>query len=68
MSASEDIATCAAALGALGGHVSEDHWAIVRIVRQNLTATAEQVQHMESGLTIPEPTTTRPEAPAAQGA
>ena len=68
MSASEDIATCAAALGALGGHVSEDHWAIVRIVRQNLTATAEQVQHMESGLTIHEPTTTGPEAPAAQGA
>lgn len=68
MSASEDIATCAAALGALGGHVSEDHWAIVRIVRQNLTATAEQVQHMESGLTIPEPTTTGPEACVAQGA
>lgn len=68
MSASEDIATCAAALGALGGHVSEDHWAIVRIVRQNLTATAEQVEHMETGLTIPEPTTTGPEARVAQGA
>ena len=68
MSASEDIATCAAALGALGGHVSEDHWAIVRIVRQNLTATAEQVQHMESGLTIPEPTTTWPEARVTLGA
>lgn len=68
MSASEDIATCAAALGALGGHVSEDHWAIVRIVRQNLTATAEQVQHMESGLTIPEPTTTGPEARVTLGA
>ncbi len=67
MSASEDIATCAAALGALGGHISEDHWAIVRIVRQNLTATAEQVQHMETGLTIPEPTT-GPEARVAQGA
>ena len=67
MSASDDIATCAAALGALGGHVTEEHWAIVRIVRQNLTATAEQVQHMESGLTIPEPTTTGPEARVAQG-
>lgn len=68
MSASDDIATCAAALGVLGGHVTEEHWAIVRIVRQNLTATAEQVQHMESGLTIPEPTTTGPEACVAQGA
>ncbi len=68
MSASDDIETCAAALGVLGGHVSEEHWAIVRIVRQNLTATAEQVQHMESGLTIPEPTTTGPEARVAQGA
>ena len=65
MSASEDIATCAAALGALGGHVTEEHLAIVRIVRQNLTATAEEVAHMENGLTIPEPTTTGPEAHVA---
>ena len=67
MSASDDITACAAALGVLDGHVSGEHWAIVRIVRQNLTATAEQVQHMETGLTIPEPTT-GPEALAAQGA
>lgn len=67
MSASDDIATCAAALGILGGHVTEEHWALIRVVRQNLTATAEQVEHMETGLTIPEPTT-GPEARAAQGA
>lgn len=62
MSASDDIATCAAALGVLGGHVTEEHWALIRVVRQNLTATAEQVEHMETGLTIPEPTTTGQEA------
>ena len=65
MSASDDIAACAVALGVLGGHVTEEHWAIVRLVRQNLTATAEQVGHMETGLTIPEPTTTGPEARVA---
>lgn len=62
MSASDDIATCAAALGVLAGQVNEEQWAMLRIVRQNLTATAEQVEHMETGLTIPEPTTTGQEA------
>ena len=67
MSVSTDINSCAAALGVLAGQVNEEQWAMLRIVRQNLTATAEQVEHMETGLTIPEPAT-GPEAPAAQGA
>lgn len=62
MSVSTDINSCAAALGVLAGQVNEEQWAMLRIVRQNLTATAEQVEHMETGLTIPEPTTTGQEA------
>jgi hypothetical protein len=62
MSVSTDINSCAAALGVLAGQVNEEQWAMLRIVRQNLTATAEQVEHMETSLTIPEPTTTGQEA------
>lgn len=50
MSVSADINSCAAALGTLAGQVNEDQWALLRVVRQNLNAHAEQVQHMENGL------------------
>lgn len=36
MSVSNDIASCAVALGALAGQVNEEQWAVVRVVRQNL--------------------------------
>lgn len=52
MSVSNDIASCAVALGALAGQVNEEQWAVVRVVRQNLQAHAEQVQHMENGLCV----------------
>lgn len=68
MSVSTDITSCAAALGALAGQVSEEQWALLRAVRQNLTAHAEQVQHMETALIIPEPITTMPQTCAAHGA
>lgn len=49
---SDDITSCAAALGSLAGHVDEEHWALLRIVRQNLQAHAEQIRNMERGLCI----------------
>lgn len=52
MSVSTDINSCAAALGTLAGQVNEEQWALLRVVRQNLNAHAEQVQHMENGLCV----------------
>lgn len=54
MSVSADIASCASALGALAGQVSEDQWALVRIIRANLCASAERVEIMESSLLVPD--------------
>lgn len=52
MSVSTDINSCAAALGTLAGQVNEEQWALLRVVRQNLNAHAEQVEHMENGLCV----------------
>lgn len=54
MSVSADITSCASALGALAGQVSEDQWALVRIIRANLCASAERVEIMESSLLVPD--------------
>lgn len=49
---SDDITSCAAALGSLAGHVDEEHWALLRVVRQNLQAHAEQVKNIEDSMRI----------------
>lgn len=49
---SDDITSCAAALGSLAGHVDVEHWALLRIVRKNLLAHAEAVKNLEDNINI----------------
>ncbi|GAB7082319.1 hypothetical protein [Megalodesulfovibrio paquesii] len=45
--ASEQIRNCAIALGALMHDVPDEHAALIRVVRQNLLAAADQAQALE---------------------
>jgi len=45
--ASEQIRNCAIALGALMHDVPDEHAALIRVVRQNLQAAADQAQALE---------------------
>lgn len=49
---SQDLESCAVSIGVLGGKVDEEHWAYLRLLRQNLMAHAEQAQIMERGLCL----------------
>ncbi|WP_462399708.1 hypothetical protein [Desulfovibrio piger] len=56
---SQDIESCAVSLGVLAGQVSEEHWAFLRILQENLQAHAAQARQMENNLLPPTPDTCR---------
>ena len=50
---SQDIESCAVSLGVLAGQVSEEHWAFLRMLQENLRAHAAQARHLEQELLPP---------------
>ena len=60
---SQDIETCAVSLGVLAGQVSEEHWAFLRILQENLQAHAAQARHLERGLLPPAGAGALPQSP-----
>lgn len=49
---SEEIKSIHAALGVLAGSVTEEQWALLSMIRQNLKAAAEQAAQYERTLTV----------------
>lgn len=45
---SDDLKSIHAALGNMGGKISEDQWNVVRLARENLKACADDVQALET--------------------
>jgi hypothetical protein len=50
---SNEIRNCGIALGALMHQVTEEQAAMIRLIKQNLIAAADQAKEMESGLVVP---------------
>ena len=50
---SQDIESCAVSLGVMAGQVSEEHWAFLRILQENLREHAAQARHLEQELLPP---------------
>lgn len=63
-SISDDIRSIGTVLGVLVGRVGPEDWSLLRLARANLTALAEQVEGLESGLIPPLPASPVPPNPA----
>lgn len=50
---SQEIRNCGIALGALMHQVTEEQAAMIRLIKSNLIAAADQAKEMESGLMVP---------------
>lgn len=50
---SNEIRNCGIALGAIMHQVTEEQAAMIRLIKSNLIAAADQAKEMESGLVVP---------------
>jgi hypothetical protein len=51
---SQEIRSCAIALGSLFGSVREEQAAVLRLVRQNLSVAADEAEEMEGLFEVPQ--------------